>query len=47
MARNEVHEAQMFAIKCCSKFSEEVAKPFKEILTGEIAQKTREMQNAD
>ena len=33
----------MFAIKCCSKFGEDTAKPFKEILIGEIAQKTREM----
>ena len=37
--RNELKEAQEYAIKCTSKFKTE--KSFKEILTGEIAEKIR------
>ena len=46
LARKEYQQAQMFAIKCVSKFKKD-QKVFKDILIGEIAQKLREQQNSD
>ena len=45
LARNELKEAQEYAIKCASKYKSEGesgTKSFKEILLGEIAERIRE-----